>query len=245
MTTLEIVLYVMGMVCIIASFFVDKKTSNAVQNAKNQDIELTEEQKNKLNKQIEAILNEQVSNIEEITEASLDKISNTKILEMNEYADTVLADINKNHNEVMFLYDMLNEKSKEVKLTVRDVNMATKPAAKKTTRRKAASKADVVTDNSDVKDETKLEDAISKDETKTFTELSAPTVKPTRRKTKKAEPVVIPENTDNEVKVNFTNNSNDLILDLYKKGKNAKEIAKELNMGIGEVGLIIDLYSRQ
>ena len=52
----------------------------------------------------------------------LDKISNTKILEMNEYADNVLKEINRNHNEVMFMYDMLNEKDKEIKTTVKSVN---------------------------------------------------------------------------------------------------------------------------
>ncbi len=45
-----------------------------------------------------------------------------KILEMNEYADGVLKEINRNHNEVMFMYDMLNEKDKEIKTTVKDVN---------------------------------------------------------------------------------------------------------------------------
>lgn len=35
------------------------------------------------------------------------------MLEMNEYSDTILQEINRNHNEVMFLYDMLNEKKKK------------------------------------------------------------------------------------------------------------------------------------
>ena len=62
----------------------------------------------------------------EKTEAALDKISNTKILEMNEYAESVLGEINRNHNETVFLYDMLNEKAKEIKTTVKDVNNAKK-----------------------------------------------------------------------------------------------------------------------
>ena len=52
----------------------------------------------------------------------IDRISNTKILEMNEYAENVLGQINRNHNETVFLYDMLNDKAKEVKTTVKDVN---------------------------------------------------------------------------------------------------------------------------
>ena len=34
----------------------------------------------------------------------------------------MLKEINRNHNEVMFMYDMLNEKDKEIKTTVKDVN---------------------------------------------------------------------------------------------------------------------------
>jgi hypothetical protein len=73
---------------------------------------------------VSELVNEELSAINERTEASLDKISNTKILEMNDYADTVMGEINKSHNEAVFLYDMLNEKAKEVKNTVKDVNLA-------------------------------------------------------------------------------------------------------------------------
>lgn len=59
------------------------------------------------------ILDEQIENVKEQTEISLDKLSNQKMLEMNEYSDTILQEINRNHNEVMFLYDMLNEKKKK------------------------------------------------------------------------------------------------------------------------------------
>lgn len=69
------------------------------------------------------ILDEQIDNVKEQTEISLDKLSNQKMLEMNEYSDTILQEINRNHNEVMFLYDMLNEKKKEINNTVRDMNV--------------------------------------------------------------------------------------------------------------------------
>lgn len=69
------------------------------------------------------ILDEQIENVKEQTEISLDKLSNQKMLEMNEYSDTILQEINRNHNEVMFLYDMLNEKKKEINNTVRDMNV--------------------------------------------------------------------------------------------------------------------------
>lgn len=37
-------------------------------------------------------------------------------------------------------------------------------------------------------------------------------------------------------------NSNDIILELYKNGESIIEIAKQLGLGVGEVKLVIDLY---
>ena len=92
--------------------------------------DLTDEQKNKIKQQVDGIIENQVNGLSEKTEAALDKISNTKILEMNEYAESVLGEINRNHNETVFLYDMLNEKAKEIKTTVKDVNNAKKQVEK-------------------------------------------------------------------------------------------------------------------
>lgn len=64
--------------------------------------ELTQAEQDKVRERINDIINEQLGDISEKTEAQLDKISNTKILELNEYADTVMNEINKNHNETVF-----------------------------------------------------------------------------------------------------------------------------------------------
>ena len=54
-------------------------------------------------------------------ERELEKLSNEKIMSVHDYSDTVLEEINKSHNEVMFLYSMLDGKDKELKDTVREV----------------------------------------------------------------------------------------------------------------------------
>ena len=100
--------------------------------------ELTQAEQDKVRERINDIINEQLGDISEKTEAQLDKISNTKILELNEYADTVMNEINKNHNETVFLYDMLNEKAKEVKNTVKDVNNVKKEVDKAVSESAAA-----------------------------------------------------------------------------------------------------------
>ncbi len=52
------------------------------------------------------------------TERELSKVSNEKIMAVSEYSDTVLAEIDKNHKEAMFLYDMLNDKHKDIGRTI-------------------------------------------------------------------------------------------------------------------------------
>lgn len=132
MTGLEIALLTIGLIVIVASFvFSSKSDGDTMHSVK--DVTFTDKQKEDIKKQIMDILDEQIENVKEQTEISLDKLSNQKMLEMNEYSDTILQEINRNHNEVMFLYDMLNEKKKEINNTVRDMNVTKKEIEKSKT----------------------------------------------------------------------------------------------------------------
>ena len=124
MGTVEIVLLVIGIICVIVGIILgitDNNDHDKDMNPAVSDYDAAS-QVSKVSQTIDNIIEQKMQDIEEKTEASLDKISNTKILEMNEYADNVLKEINRNHNEVMFMYDMLNEKDKEIKTTVKSVN---------------------------------------------------------------------------------------------------------------------------
>lgn len=50
---------------------------------------------------------------------------------VSEYSDTVLQEIHKNHEEAMFLYDMLNNKHANIKDTVSKMDKAVKAAEDK------------------------------------------------------------------------------------------------------------------
>ena len=129
MSALEICLIIVGIVCIIVSFvFVSSGESDMPGNAS--QAELSAIQLEKLNEQVDEIIKEQMSVLEEKTEITVEKISNRKIMELSEYSDTVLAQINRNHEESMFLYDMLNEKTKVVKRTINEFEAAKAELAK-------------------------------------------------------------------------------------------------------------------
>lgn len=71
---------------------------------------------------ISGIVDETVTYTMEKTERSMERVTNEKIMAVNEYSDTVLDEINKNHKEVLFLYDMLNDKHENLKDTVSEAN---------------------------------------------------------------------------------------------------------------------------
>ena len=260
---LEISLVVIGAGIFAVSFIFSAKMDNAdeVKNA-----ELSQQQKDAVAKQITVVMDEQLDDLKDKAEIELDRLSNVKMNEMNEYSETILGEINRNHNEVMFLYDMLNEKKKEVNNTVRDImavkkelNDTVKAASdnsqsapsldkgkeQKTTAPKSSGKSSKkkVLDQLDAVADT-VSDDIPADE-------EAVLVKPKRkiqtgktaasraRNTVKKE-TEREENKD--ISVFGNGNNNEKILELNARGKSNVEIAKELGLGIGEVKLVIDLF---
>jgi hypothetical protein len=132
MNVVEVILLAGGIAVFIASYFVGNKKDEgeAAEAEPTVNSELTEADRAKIEEQVESIIQNKMEDVTEQTEAKMDKISNTKILELNDYAQTIMNEINKNHNETVFLYDMLNEKAKEVRNTVKDVNIARKEVDK-------------------------------------------------------------------------------------------------------------------
>ncbi|MCM1307935.1 MAG: DUF6115 domain-containing protein [Butyrivibrio sp.] len=139
MTGIEIALLIAGLIVFAASFIFsassEKKESEKVL------VILSNKQKDDIKNQILTVFDEQMAELKERTEIELDKMSAGKMNEMNEYSETILGEINRNHNEVMFLYDMLNEKKKEINNTVRDLNIVKKELEAESAKLAAAAQA--------------------------------------------------------------------------------------------------------
>ncbi len=137
MEMMEIVLLIAGGIIFILSFFIpDKKNVSGKQDGGAGSVVLAEgELKGLISQEIDAIrthvdevVEEAVTYAMEKTERSLERLSNEKIMAVSEYSDTVLGEIHKNHEEAMFLYDMLNNKHVSLKNTVAEVNRTVKEA---------------------------------------------------------------------------------------------------------------------
>lgn len=145
MTGIEVILLIIGAMIFAASFIFTSKSDTP----KNAEIRLSDKQKEDIKNQIMTVFDEQMENLSEQTEIKLDKLSNEKIMEMNDYSETILGEINRNHNEVMFLYDMLNEKKKEINNTVRDLNVVKKEIKEETKQPRQKTRQETVLDQLD------------------------------------------------------------------------------------------------
>ncbi len=132
MEMMEIILLVIGVAVLLTGFIIPEKgdgdTRVNKELAKAEIKELVDEEMKEIKQQVDDTVEEAVSYAMEKTERSLERISNEKIMAVNEYSDTVLAEIHKNHQEVMFLYDMLNDKHTSLKKTATVVEKKAKEA---------------------------------------------------------------------------------------------------------------------
>lgn len=267
---MEIFLIIIGVTAIIGSFVFEKtleKNDNTNENNSGVTEAMLEEQ---VSKAVDHILDDRI----EETEAKMDKLSNEKIMAVGDYSDNVLKEIDKNHDEVMFLYSMLNEKEKEVKNAVNDVENIKRSINVIADNEKAdkADKSETFTNNqinNNIKNTRVSKKTVSdvpdmKDELLTLQEkkseetiginnasvkdnnsnLTISTAKDNRDITEKN----LNLNTSKKNKgvaiahKDVKKNNNNKILELYSKGMSNIDIAKKLNLGIGEVRLVIDLY---
>lgn len=226
MTAIEIVLIVIGVIMMIASFFIAEKLSNS-EVSKMAELSTEEiqrimersmkEAEQKINDKIDSVIEESIEQSTEKVECALDKETNEKMKAINEYSDTVLESINKTHNEVMFLYSMLNDKHSE--LTTYAGKLA-----------QLAIHLEELQEN--------IEQTIEKSQD--FLEQPIKPIETSEETIK-----IIEELEEQNEQQEQEKNQKQQILQMYKEGTEIVEIARELDMGIGEVKLIIGLFREE
>lgn len=253
MIILELGLIAVGAVFVIASFFLTDKLSPK---------DLTEIAE-RSEKEIKTILDKELAGaegkiqdaIDEAVEGSLIKVersldleTNEKIAGISDYSDTVMQDMHKLHEEIVFLYSMLNDRHEEMKKTAQDVQTLTKEvrsveqrweneniartaaaaAPEETALKEPAQKAPQNAKTGEAPENSVL------DEKKSEPEADQ---KETPEEEKAPEAVMEPAVT--------TNPMHEKILAMAAEGKDAVAIAEEMHLGVGEVRLIENLYARK
>ena len=137
MEIIEVILLVVGGIIFVASFVIPEKKNEVSKQtkeiAKDEISAMVNQEMENVRTHVDDVVEEAVTYAMEKTERSLERITNEKIMAVNEYSETVLSEIHKNHEEAMFLYDMLNSKHTNIKNTVSEVNRTMKEAEKTVT----------------------------------------------------------------------------------------------------------------
>lgn len=224
MTGIEIVLLILGIIIFIVSFLIpetkQKVDGKALADGEERVKEIVDEQMREAKEKLQTSVDETLDYAVEKTERSLERISNEKITAVSEFSDTVLEDIHKSHQEVMFLYDMLHDKQKNLLETAKEIER-TRAIAKET------------------KDE--LENTVQEAANVEVLETAA-TVKAAASDPAEVSGVDSDEATQKEAETGEEINNNEKILEMHRQGKSNVAIAKELGLGVGEVNLVIGLF---
>ena len=233
MTGVAWILLLIGVVFMIGSFFVTEKLSPS---ELNQIAELSEEELKRIidrglknaETRIEDAIDEQVDQSSEKVNRSLEKVTNDKIMAISEYSDTVIESMNKTHNEIMFLYSMLNDKHTE--LTGMAADLQRLAADVRSLEEKAPLTAP----------QAAPERAAAVSAVSAVTPVPVETADTTERDTAAA-----PAEQKEEMPETEETKQEGLhaeILKLKKLGMTEVQIAKKLGIGIGEVRLVNGLY---
>ena len=255
----EILLIVLGVLAFVGSFVIPESLTK--DKAKEMEIpeekikEFVEQEVKQAAFQIEEKTDETISAAAEKTERYMERLSNEKIMAIQEYSDTVLSQINKNHEEAVFLYDMLNNKHIQVKNTAAEINTKVQDVKADIEQTIQEQMLELPQENNvenidvgnvevnfdkTVKKDIKAENVKEEKTKRVATKRKAPVKKTIAKKksnSEKTPEIEIQFEPDSDIGSNKSK-----ILKLHEEGKSNMAIAKSLGLGIGEVKLIIDLF---
>lgn len=279
MNTTELILLIAGALVFTISFLLptgkkEKKEEGAEVRIPEEELrEKIEGEVREAQQKINDIVEETVKYSMEKTERVMEKTSNEKIMAINEFSNTVLEQIGKNHKEAVFLYDMLNDKHDKLKNTVSEAMTVEGKLKEELEQAKfspiqaervtvlpdltAESGAGAVAPAASGMAETGAEAGNDRKRKSADGAAKEPARKrkPSPAKTKSEEAAQSENQADRKETAkhvdvsmaaagkNGSRNNNEKIRELHKAGKSNMAIAKELGLGIGEVKLVLDLFA--
>ncbi len=231
MTGLQIAMIMIGIVCLIGSFFVSEKLSKAdleeMKKMSDEEIKVIIDSKmQEAASQIDERLQEKVDLATAQMERSGEKETNEKIMAISEYSDTVLSSMNKSHDEIVFLYDMLNEKQERVTELIKELTLMQSAVAQM---------------------EETLDDKLQKtgvsmeEEAEVLQQERTDAIEPKQT----LEEAFRTQVSSNDAGVDEEPQQNEQILSLYREGMSEVDIAKQLGRGLGEIKLVLGLFGEE
>ncbi|MDD7548732.1 MAG: DUF6115 domain-containing protein [Lachnospiraceae bacterium] len=269
MTVAEIVILIVGALLFTISFFIPDKSGDRTEDiesllssdaARDAITGALDGEINRAKGDLRDALEEQLTDNKDKLDRYMDRITNEKMMAVSEYSDTVLKQIHKDHEEAVFLYDMIDNKYSMVKSTAAELNQLQNRVKNSEILKESSSGKS--SDGKSTRTEpevtpginTKVQEAEKAPQSDAFEPINVKKVSVAdfeNNDIPQAKPVDITPDADTKpdakVELMFDSelgsmNNNDRILALHKEGKSNMAIAKELDLGVGEVKLVLDLF---
>lgn len=222
-----------GAILIIISFFlVDKKNKDLIELTPEEKKEKIEEILAEFKPQAQQTMEEMSSTCIEDTKEELERLTNEKILAINEFGEQLLTKIESSHEEVVFLYDMMMKKEEEMKSTLNRMEVLRKENQTfidKIMELRNAKMKVMGTKTEPIKENIKI---VTPEPSLTIT------VPPATEKIEVIDTDLQDDNDEEELPENIKRQ----ILELHERNFSIREISRRLSVGQGEVKLFIDLY---
>lgn len=267
MTEYEIIILVAGFVFVVASFFLGGRNSSKEEVDTDAEIRKIKEaavlHESEVRDRLDTLITKECNAALDEVKEKLSKVSNDKIMAVDEYASQVLERIETNNQSVVFLYDMLQKKEDEMKSTMNKMEQTRrenrelfdrleelKQAKARVASRnaaKAAAKGQAVKPAKSEQTESLLSQTpavkmgiseLEHTQAEALTEVFAP-------KLERENPVRDMASEASKPEQEPGMDRQERVLALYQEQKSIKEISKLLSIGQGEVKLIVDLYAKQ
>lgn len=263
MSGVQVLILIAGALLFTVSFFIPEQNSNGKEIREKEEKavkEILEKELSQIQNRVDDALAVSLEHAKESSERAMDRLTNEKMMAVNEYSSTVLDEIHKNHEEAVFLYDMLNHKHEQLKMTFAELNQTVRSMRQKSSlvemkeeKKSAETEERSALQNEVVKPIYTKEGVLSKTgsqpskiQAENLKEIGKEKLRENAVKTKKGYSAKSKKMEKNVQVVlgadQDDSNNNSEILKLHKAGKSNMAIARELGLGLGEVKLVIDLF---
>lgn len=257
---------VAGVACIGASFFIKENTGMNSQEQEKiaEEIRqkaLSDESLKKVIAKVEKSFETRVADIaeEKLSDSSrqMSELTNNKMLAMDEMSSQLMVKIEQNHKEVIFLYDMLNEKSeslkdfsakidgmrKELENEEKRIKVLNHELDDKILKVKEVRQTVITKQPKQVQQEPKLPEQVST-QAEALVQMQQKKVAEAKMKQEVKTQSEVEVKVEKDPKRTEDISMNDKILTMKEEGKSVVEISKELGIGQGEVQLVLGLFGK-
>lgn len=255
MNTLQICLFIFGLIVFVGSFFITEKLSSSdtemIQRLSEKEVKaLVEKELSKASEQMDKLLSEKKEEAVEKIEIQTDRDTNEKIMSIGEYSDTILKAMNDSHDEIMFIYQILNEKQENItdmvseigkqESTLRNMKASIEDKLKELEAKEISVKEAQIKDSETHQLHFK-EDVLSLKEA--FIQ-KMDQAEETKKEKSAIETLQVLKNEKNTT-TGLDSSKEEMkkkIVSMHQDGFSEVEIAKKCGVGIGEIKLILGLF---